>query len=183
MDLESCAQTVNQTTDIYLVDAGQNATAMLRDAWKRAEKEGKLEELAHIRESDKPVSEPSCLILLLSLLISLIGKELLSRDFKTTKDGGIWKGDLPEDKKPVKEEKEVKEEEYTNPIDKVPNDYLVTALQYAVKKMNEYYDKAKVTGDQSEEHAMAIAFDMLVQFCDKELTAREKKNDTTETAS
>lgn len=171
MDLESCAQTIKQTNDLYLVDAGQNATAMLRDAWKRAEKEGKLDELAHIRESDKPVSETSCLILLLSLLISLIGKELLSRDFKTTKDGGIWKGELPEDKKPVKEEKE----EYTNPIDKVPNDYLITTIKCAGMKMNEYYDKAKETGEQSEEHAMAIMFDMLVQFCDKELTAREKE--------
>ena len=179
MDLESCAETIKQTNDLYLVDAGQNATAMLRDAWKKAEKEGKLEELANIRESDKPISETSCLILLLSLLISLIGKELLSRNFKTDKDGGIWKG-----AEEVKEVNEVKEDNSSaNPIDKIPNDYLLTALKYAGMKMNEYYDKAKETGEQSEEHGMAIIFDMFVQFCDKELTAREKKNDTTGTAS
>ena len=175
MDLESCAQTVNQTTDIYLVDAGQNATAMLKNAWKRAEKEGKLEELANLRGSDKPISETSCLILLLSLLINLIGKELLARDFKQDKDGNLWKDMMSE----VKEIKEINEDNSTHPIDQLPDSFLLSAIQYAGNKMNEYYAKAKDVdkrgnGKPSDEYTMAVMFDTLVQFCDKELTVREK---------
>ena len=175
MELENCAETVKQMNDLYLTDAAQNATAMLKNAWKRAEKEGKLDELAHIRESDKPISETSCLILLLSLLINLIGKELLARDFKQDKDGNLWKDMMSE----VKEVKEVNEDNGTHPIDQLPDSFLLSAIQYAGNKMNEFYAKAKDVdkrgnGKPSDEYTMAVMLDTFVQFCDKELTAREK---------
>ena len=173
MEFEACAEAVKDTSDFQLMEAARKATRMLKTAWEKVRDDGTIKELTNIGHLDE-LSETPCLIVLLSTLTSLAAKELLARGFRED-EGGLWKGEKPEDIKVVKVEKEVKEEDYTNPIDKVPDSYLLTALQYAGRKMNEYYDKAKTAGDQSEEHAMAIAFDMLVQFCDKELTAREKK--------
>lgn len=183
MEFEACAEAVKDTSDFQLMEAARKSTHMLKTAWEKVRDDGTIKELTNIGHLDE-LSETPCLIVLLSTLTSLAAKELLARGFREDEEGGLWKSETPENIKVVKTGKEVKKEDYTNPIDKVPDSYLLTALQYAVKKMNEYYDKAKKAGDQSEEHAMAIAFDMLVQFCDKELTMREnKKNDSARTAS
>lgn len=180
MELEACAEAVADTSDHQLVEAAQKSTHILKSAWEKVRDDGTIKELTNIGHLDE-LSETPCLIVLLSTLTSLAAKELLARGFKQDKEGGLWKGDIPEDLKPAKEEKaEVPQDIEEVDLDLIDNEMLMATIMYAGRKMREYYAIAKDVdkrgdGHPSDEYTMAVTLSILIHFCNRELNERKKK--------
>lgn len=180
MELQACAEAVTDTSDFQLVEAAQKSTHMLKSAWEKVRDEGTIKELMDIQHLDK-LSETPCLIVLLSTLTSLVAKELVARGFKQDKEGGLWKGNIPKEMEPVKEEQiEVTQEIEEVDFDALDSEFLLGMVMYAGRRMKEYYAIAKDvdkrgSGHPSDEYAMAVALSLLVRFCNRELDERKKK--------
>lgn len=180
MDLENCAKAVADTSDFQLVEAAQKSTHMLKSAWEKVRDDGTIKELMDIQHLDK-LSETPCLIVLLSTLTNLVAKELVARGFKQDKEGGLWKGNMPEELKPAKEEKaETTQEIEEVDLDLIDNEMLTATILYAGRKMREYYALAKDVdkrgdGHPSDEYTMAVTLSILIHFCNRELNERKKK--------
>ena len=180
MDLESCAEAVMDTSDYQLIEAAQKSTHMLKSAWEKVINDGTVKELTNIRHLDE-LSETPCLIVLLSTLTNLVAKELVARDFKQDKEGGLWKGNMPKEMEPVKEEQtEVTQEIEEVDLDLIDNETLTATILYAGRKMREYYAIAKDVdkrgdGHPSDEYTMAVTLSILIHFCNRELNERKKK--------
>ena len=180
MEFEACAEAVKDTSDFQLMEAARKATRMLKTAWEKVRDDGTIKELTNIGHLDE-LSETPCLIVLLSTLTNLVAKELLARGFKQDKEGGLWKGEMPKDMEPVKEEKteDTQEIEEVN-FDEIDNEQLLSFMVFANRKMKEFYSKANDVGKRgdghpSDEYAMAVSLSMLIHFCNRELNERKKK--------
>lgn len=182
MEFEACAEAVKDTSDHQLMEAARKSTHMLKTAWEKVRDDGTIKELTNIGHLDE-LSETPCLIVLLSTLTSLAAKELVARGFKQDKEGSLWKGNMPEEMEPVKEEKtevtqEIEVEEVD--LDLIDNEMLTATILYAGRKMKEYYAIAKDVdkrgdGHPSDEYTMAVTLSILIHFCNRELNERKKK--------